>query len=59
MTYPGSIPFRRRPRGLVRETSLVGLVVGLLFGFGYLTGYHIAFVERVLAAWVLGTPVAI
>jgi putative colanic acid biosynthesis UDP-glucose lipid carrier transferase len=57
LTYPGTIPFRYRKQGLARE--ILGtwlLILGLLFSFGYATGYLDAFDRDVLVAWSVSTP---
>ena len=60
ITYPGSIPFRRRKFRLLREIiSSWGIVVGLLLVLGYTTGYLSAVDHRVISAWILATPVAL
>lgn len=60
LTYPGTIPFRRRMRGLSREIlTNWGLVVGLLLAFGYAGSYLYEFNHRALVAWGLGTPVVL
>lgn len=60
LTYPGTIPFRRRKLGLLREIiGSWGLVVGLLLVLGYTTKYLAVVDREVISAWVLATPVAL
>ncbi len=60
LTYPGTIPFRRRKLGLLREIAgSWGTVAALLLGIGYTTGFTSAFDPDVMTAWFLGTPAAL
>ncbi|MBE0595334.1 MAG: undecaprenyl-phosphate glucose phosphotransferase [Burkholderiaceae bacterium] len=57
LTYPGTIPFRHRKLGLLREIAgSWGMVVALLMGIGYATGFISAFETRVLVGWMIATP---
>ena len=57
LSFPGTIPFRQRKLGLLRE--IAGnwfVVVMLMFGFGYVTGYLETFDREILLAWFASTP---
>jgi putative colanic acid biosysnthesis UDP-glucose lipid carrier transferase len=60
LTFPGSIPFRHRPRGLIREiVSSWGLIMGLLLALGYGSGTIENYNRDMLYQWALITPVVL
>lgn len=60
LTFPGSIPFRYRQRGLIREIAASwSLVMAMLFGLGYATSYIQHYDRDVIYQWALFTPVII
>ena len=59
LTYPASIPFRQRSRGMIRHIAgSWALVVALLLLFGLAVDMIRVFDQNVLAAWIIGTPAA-
>ncbi|MEZ5728854.1 MAG: undecaprenyl-phosphate glucose phosphotransferase [Burkholderiaceae bacterium] len=57
LMYPGSIPFRHRQRGIVRQIAANwSLIVALLLVFGLAIDMLRVFDPNVLAAWAIGTP---
>ena len=58
-SYPGDVPFRRQPRGVVRRIAANwGLVTALLLAIGLLTDMLRAFDPNLLATFVMATPLA-
>jgi putative colanic acid biosynthesis UDP-glucose lipid carrier transferase len=59
LTYPGDLPFRRQPRGVVRRiTGQWAMVSGLLLALGLATDMLRVFDPNLLAAWLIATPLA-
>jgi putative colanic acid biosynthesis UDP-glucose lipid carrier transferase len=57
LSYPGDLPFRRQPRGVVRRIAAGwGLVVALLLALGLSTDMLREFDPNLLAAWAIATP---
>ena len=60
LSYPGTIPFRHRKLGLLREIAgNWGLTAGLLMVLGYTTHYMRLFDQRVIVAWMVATPIVL
>jgi len=59
LSYPGDLPFRRQPRGVVRRlTAGWGLVIAVLLVLGLSTDMLREFDPNLLAAWAIATPLA-
>ena len=60
LCYPGTIPFRLRRLGLLREIGVSwGLVAGLLLLLGHVTQYLGAYDQRVIVGWLAATPIVL
>lgn len=59
LTYPGTLPFRFRRPGFVRDLVFTwAIVIGLLGVFGLASGLLPVFDERSLVTWAIATPIA-
>jgi len=59
LSYPGDLPFRRQPRGVLRRIAANwALVCALLLALGLVTDMLRTFDPNLLATWVMATPLA-